>query len=333
MSLFDPIRAAARKQPGRIVLPEGEDIRVITAAAAALADGTAKPLLLGNPEQMRAKADQVGVSLDGIECLDMAALAARTDLIDLLVERRKHKGMTVELASKHMQDPVVAALATLAAGEADGFVGGAVAATAHVLRWAFGLVGTAEGVRQVSSFFLMLLEQAHHDPHEAVLFADCALIIEPDAAGLAGIAQATGDSVQSLLGQAPRVAMLSFSSVGSAEHDRVEKVREATAMLKAAKPDWQVVGEIQFDAAFVPEILTRKAPDQSLDGRANVFVFPNLEAGNIGYKLAERLGGCTALGPVIQGLSKPVNDLSRGCSAADVEAVMAITSVQAESGA
>lgn len=329
MSLFDPIRTAARTAPGRIILPEGEDPRVITAAASAHADGTAHPILLGDPAVIQAVAERAGVALDGITINDIAEISRRDDLIAALVERRKHKGMTAEAAADHMKDPVIASLALLAAGEADGFVGGAVAATAHVLRWAFGLIGTAEGVKQVSSFFLMLLEQPHHHPHQAVLFADCALVVAPDAEGLAGIAEATGHSARQLLGEAPRVAMLSFSTAGSADHARVDTVREATELLRASQPGWQVAGEIQFDAAFVPEIGQRKAPDQVMTERTNVFVFPSLEAGNIGYKLAERVGGCAALGPVIQGLAKPVNDLSRGCSAADVEAVMAVTSVQA----
>jgi len=272
---------------------------------AAQADGTARPMLLGDAGTISETASAAGVSLDGIRVLDLAEVSARRDLVDALVARRKHKGMTPEQAEKDLADPVVAALSVLAAGEADGFVGGAVASTAHVLRWSFGLIGPAPGVKLVSSFFLMLLEQPHHDPHEAVLFSDCALVVEPDA--------------------------VSFSTAGSARHDRVSAVQSATESVRAAQPSWQVAGDIQFDAAFVPEIFARKAPEQVMDGRTNVFVFPSLEAGNIGYKLAERLGGCTALGPVIQGLAKPVNDLSRGCSAADIEAVMAITSVQAAS--
>ena len=331
MSLFDPIRAAAQRQPARIILPEGEDPRVISAAVAAQADGTARPMLLGDADAISDTASAAGLSLDGIRVLDLAEVSARRDLVDALVARRKHKGMTPEQAEKDLADPVVAALSVLAAGEADGFVGGAVASTAHVLRWSFGLIGPAPGVKLVSSFFLMLLEQPHHDPHEAVLFSDCALVVEPDADGLASIAEATGHSAKALLGVEPRVAMLSFSTAGSARHDRVSAVQSATESVRAAQPSWQVAGDIQFDAAFVPEIFARKAPEQVMDGRTNVFVFPSLEAGNIGYKLAERLGGCTALGPVIQGLAKPVNDLSRGCSAADIEAVMAITSVQAAS--
>ncbi len=329
MSLFDPILTAAQRQPARIVLPEGEDPRVINAAAAAFAAGTAKPMLLGDPQRIHDQAHDTGVSLDGLTVLDLESVSAREDLIEALVARRQHKGMTAEQARIDLCDPVVAALSVLAAGEADGFVGGAVASTAHVLRWSFGLIGTAPGVKQVSSFFLMLLEQPHHETHEAVLFADCALVVEPDATELAGIAQATGHSATSLLGVPPRVAMLSFSTAGSAKHERVSKVQDATAALRTAKPDWEVIGDMQFDAAFVPAIRARKAPDQTLEGRANVFVFPSLEAGNIGYKLAERLGGCTAVGPVIQGLAKPVNDLSRGCSAADIEAVLAVTSAQA----
>ncbi|MEM7378949.1 MAG: phosphate acyltransferase, partial [Pseudomonadota bacterium] len=278
MALFDPILATARQQPGRIILPEGEDRRVITAAAAARADGTAQPILLGHASVIRDTARDIGVALDGVDVLDLASVSVRDDLVDVVVERRKHKGMTAEAARSHLADPVVAALAVLAAEEADGFVGGAVASTAHVLRWAFGLIGRADGVKQVSSFFLMLLEQPHHTPNEAVLFADCALVIEPDAAELAGIAEATGRSVAALLGEQPRIAMLSFSSAGSADHARVDAVREATAHLRAAQPGWSVAGEVQFDAAFVPSILARKAPDLALGGAKRVGVSSGMPA-------------------------------------------------------
>ena len=229
-------------------------------------------------------------------------------------------------------DPLEIAAAMVARGEADGTLAGATRTTADTVRAAIRTIGARERGGLVSSFFLMILGQAHHAPLDrergAVVFADCGLVIEPDPAQLARIASDAADSFKRLTGEGPRVAFLSFSTAGSARHARVDRVREGLTLFQALRPDVPAGGELQFDAAFVPDVAAAKAPDDPLGGRANVFVFPSLEAGNIAYKVAERIGGAVALGPVLQGLARPANDLSRGCSAADVAAMIAVTACQ-----
>jgi len=239
---------------------------------------------------------------------------------------RKHKGVDEAAARKAMLSPLGFAAMMVRQGDADGTIGGAVATTGETVRTALQIVGMAPGNKIVSSFFLMLLAAPYHRP---VVFADCGLVIEPSAAELAEIAIASSASFTALTGQAPKAAMLSFSTKGSARAPSIDRTAEALKIVRAAAPDLAIDGELQFDAAFVPDVAARKAPGSPIEGAANVFIFPNLDAGNIGYKIAQRLGGATALGPILQGLAKPANDLSRGCSADDVYQMIAVTGAQA----
>ena len=246
-------------------------------------------------------------------------------------ERRKHRGVTEKDAREAVRLPLNYAAMMVREGDADGTIGGAAATTADTVRAALQIIGKAPDADIVSSYFLMLLERPFDRP---VVFADCGLVMQPDSLELANIAMASADSFRTLAGEAPRVAMLSFSTMGSvraAAHESIERIRSAIRIVNERRPDIAIDGEIQFDAAVIPDVYARKAPDSVLEGRANVFVFPSLSAGNIGYKIAQRLGGATAIGPILQGLARPANDLSRGCSAEDIYQMIAITGAQAAS--
>jgi phosphate acetyltransferase len=312
------LRLQAQQSPRRILLPEHYDERVIEAANTLAREGLATPVLMARPDGL-ALAEGVEVFAENAE-----AEAWFEKSVNEFATLRAAKGMTVEKAREILQSPVFLAALLLRLGYADGGVAGSTATTADVLRAGIQGLGLKPGAKQVSSFFLMEL------PSGAVLsYGDCAVIPDPEAPALAEIATATAAGHARLTGEVPKVAMLSFSTKGSAAHAKVDKVREALALAQVAEPELDIDGELQFDAAFVPEIGSRKAPGSVVAGQANVLIFPDLNAGNIGYKITERVGGARAIGPVLQGLSKPWMDLSRGCSAEDIVDVAVITSVLA----
>lgn len=331
MKALNQILERARRDPRRIVLCEGEDERILSAAAKAVEQGIAQILLVGSRAGITAAAKRCGVDLAAVEVIDPADSPLTDDLARALLALREKKGMTPEQAATAIREPLCFANMLVREGHADGTVAGAVNTTADVVRSAIQLLGLAPGSKLVSSFFLMMLCKPFHSLKGGMIFSDCGLVIDPDAGELAQIAMAAADSAQALLDEAPRVAMLSFSTSGSARHGSVEKVVQAAREVKAARPELAIDEDVQLDAAIVAEIAERKLPDSKVKGNANVLIFPDLEAGNIGYKLAERIGGAEAIGPLLQGLAKPANDLSRGCSVDDIFHVIAVTTVQAQS--
>jgi len=330
MSVLRDLQTRAAARPAHIVLSEGHDPRVVAGALAAL-DAGLGPITLVGPaaeiNQQLARANAVGSKALNIQDPETSPLTAT--YAALYHELRKHKGISEELAAQQARDPLMFAALMVRNGDADGTVGGAVATTSDTVRAALTMIGKAPDAALVSSFFLMALPENHPSGRSAMIFGDCGLVIDPDAAELAAIAAQSAASCTQLLGDAPKVGMLSFSTKGSARHERVTKVTDALALLHANHPDLPADGELQFDAAFVPEVGASKAPGSDVAGHANVLIFPNLDAGNIGYKIAQRIGGCDAIGPVLQGLAKPANDLSRGCTAQDVTNMIAVTALQA----
>lgn len=330
MTFLDQLIQKAQLTPKRIVLCEGEDLRVLAAGVRAQQDKVAHIHIVGNTKHIQQVAEENKLSLQGITLHDPLNSALRAELIQHYMARRAHKRIDQTLAEQAVNDPLQFAQLLVDLNYADGSVSGAVYSTADVVRSALQLIGKSEQVPIVSSFFLMLLDKAHHPCHQAVIFSDCGLVINPNADELAAIAIAAVKSAKQLLDTEPRIAMLSFSTAGSAKHPAVDKVIEAAHKVKAALPHIAIDEDIQFDAAIIPAIAARKLKNSQVNGQATIFIFPNLEAGNIGYKIAERLGGATAIGPLMQGLAKPANDLSRGCSTDDIYYVIAVTCLQAQ---
>ncbi len=328
------ILGAASGSDKIIALSEGDDPRVVEAALMIREEGVARVLLIGNPTTIAghlATHDVTPAEVAGaIDIHDPGNSPLFDEFRDTLVALRRHKGMTPESAAEQVRQRLTYAALLVQTGRADGTVGGAVETTSDTVRTALQIIGKAPEAAMVSSFFFMLYCKEHHTVKGAHIFADCGLVVDPDANEMAEIARASAASYRALTGDTPRVAMLSFSTAGSADHPKVSKVVAATHLAKVADPKLIIDGELQFDAAFVPEVAASKAGKSALGGAANVFVFPSLNAGNLGYKIAQRVGGATAIGPVLQGLAKPANDLSRGCSAEDILHMVAVTVAQSD---
>lgn len=330
MELLNQIIERAKGNKQRIVLPEGTEERTLKAADKAIADGVANIILVGSPHKIKELATKNGLKhIDKATIVDPKSYEQKDTYIQLLVELRKSKGMTVEQATPLCEDPLYIGCLMIKNGDADGEVAGAQNFTGDVLRPALQIIKTKPGISVVSGAFLMFTRKPEYGDNGLLFFADCAVTPDPTAEQLAAIAISTGETAKTFTGKEPNVAILSFSTKGSAKHPLVDKVIEATKIAKAAAPNMSIDGELQADAAIVPSVAGKKAPESSVAGKANVLVFPSLEVGNIAYKLVQRLGDAEAVGPILQGMAAPVNDLSRGCSVEDVYNMIAITSNQA----
>ncbi len=329
MSKFmEQIYEKAKSGPRKIVLQEGEDVRIIEAAARATKEGLAEVTILGAADKIKATAAAASLSLDRVHVVDMTKPPKLDDYAATYYELRKAKGLTQDQALAQMKDPLWYGAMMVRKGEVESFVGGALYTTSDVCRASIQIIGLQPGLKTLSSFFAMILPDTSFGKDGTLFYGDCGVVIDPDASQLADIAIATADSYASLTGDTPRVAMLSFSTKGSAKHVRIDKVLSAMELAKQKRPDLNIDGELQGDAALVPAIGERKAKGSPVAGRANVLIFPDLDAGNIGYKLTERLAKAEAYGPVLQGMAKPSSDLSRGCKASDVMNCMAINVVR-----
>ena len=330
MNLLDSLVEKAKADKQRIVLPEGTEKRTLTAADQLIRDGVAEIILLGNREEIQERAQQLGLeNTNRATIVDPKEHEKKELYTNLLLELRKNKGMTLSQAAQLVEDPLYLACLMIKNGDADGEIAGAQNTTGDVLRPALQIIKTSPGVKVVSGAFLMFTQTPQYGENGTLLFADCAVMPNPTAEELASIAIASAETMRSLVGVEPKVAMLSFSTKGSATHEMIDKVSEATRLAKEINPSLLIDGELQADAALVESVGISKAPGSAIAGKANVLVFPSLESGNIGYKLVQRLGNAEAVGPVLQGMAAPVNDLSRGCSVEDIYKMVAITANQA----
>ena len=329
MAFIDKIKEQAKQNKKRIVLPESMDRRTFEAAAEVLKDGIADLIIIGSKEEVEKNSE--GLDITGATIVDPATNPKTAEYIDLLVELRKAKGMTKEAATDLlMKEYMFYACIMVKAGDADGVVSGACHSTANTLKPALQIIKTKPGRKLVSAFFLMEVPNCELGENGTFVFGDCGLNQNPNPEELAAIAVSSAESFKALVGVEPKVAMLSHSTKGSAKHADIDKVAEATKLAKEMAPELNIDGELQADAAIVPSVGASKAPGSNVAGAANVLIFPDLDAGNIGYKLVQRLAKAEAYGPMCQGIAKPVNDLSRGCSAKDIVGVIAITAVQAQ---
>ena len=321
MALIEELKVKVRESKPEIVFPEGNDRRILRAAIRLNEDGDIKPIVLGDKKELEALAEKEGVKLGDLEILDPSNYEAKDEMVKAFVERRKGK-VNEEQAAEILKDHNYFGTMLIYMGKAKGLVSGAAHTTADTVRPALQIIKTKPGYKRCSGAFIMLRGE------EMYLMADCAINIDLDAEGLAEVAVVSNETARQF-GMDPKIAMLSFSTKGSASHERVTMVAEATKMAKEKNPEMAIDGELQFDAAFVESVAKKKAPGSEVAGHANVFVFPNIEAGNIGYKIAQRFGGFEAIGPILQGLNAPVNDLSRGCVEDEVYSLAIITAAQA----
>ena len=331
MKFIEQLKQRAKSDIKTIILPETKDLRTIEAAHKVLADGIANITLIGNKDSILKLASDNNFDLSKANIVDPSTDSNFEKYVDLLVELRQKKGMTKEQATEIVKtQPLYYGCLMVKSGDADGMVAGAVNSTANVLRSALQVIKTKPGSKMVSSFFVMVVPDCEYGNNGTFVFSDCGLVQNPNSEELSEIACSSIDSYEALVGDEAKVAMLSHSTKGSAKHEDVDKVVEATRLAKEKRPDKKISGELQLDAAIVPSVAKSKAPDEAAAGQANVIIFPDLDAGNIGYKLVQRLAKAEAYGPMTQGLAAPVNDLSRGCSADDIVGVVAITAVQAQ---
>lgn len=313
-----------------IVLPEGEEERTIMAASRVLEEDLASLILIGNEDVIKSKALIIGANVDEATIINPMISNKREEYATKLYELRKHKGMTIEDASRRIFDNVYFGTMMVKMGEADGMVSGAIHTSGELLRPALQIIRTHPDASIVSSFFIMMVPNCEYGDDGLFLFADCGLNTDPNAEQLADIAIQTADTAVALCNMDPSIAMLSFSTKGSAEGDSIDKAREAVSLAISKRPDLAIDGELQLDAAIIPDVALKKSPDSKVAGHANILIFPNLDAGNIGYKLVERLAKAQAIGPLCQGFAKPVNDLSRGCSTDDIVKTIVVTAVQSQ---